>query len=454
GAPASVGGLSWALGLEQLRARSIEIERADASALASYRFSPQWLVQAGVHRASLKDDAAGTDQNTNFAQAKLSYNPQELSALTLSTQVWHAIGAEDDGRLSFNADYALEGGGRLYAGTSPRISLLSGGGLQASQTFAHVVGAQTPLPRGWGEAFGEWRGKSLLDADDQVLTTGWRNRFALPARFTGELRLEHTEPVAGSNPQRINTVGVGANRRNVPENTMGTWLEYTRAETERSMFASVKYTQRVTDNAVFTVRIQGEDQRPAQGVGGKTDVKLSSGMGWREPDDRRLATLYRYSYINKDARDAGHNTGEFDRAAHVASGQFQYTLAPNTSVAARYAVLWAREDGAAGLTSRRSHLLAARLIWPLHRRWDLSIHAAAVRDPILTPKTAFGAELGFRVSSKVVLALGANLRGFADGELEAEDRFRKGSYLRLRFAIEGLIAQWLDAPRRREPAAQ
>jgi hypothetical protein len=77
-----------------------------------------------------------------------------------------------------------------------------------------------------------------------------------------------------------------------------------------------------------------------------------------------------------------------------------------------------------------------------------------VGDPILTPKTAFGVELGFRVSSKVVLALGLNLRGFADSELEAEDRFRKGSYLRLRFAIEGLIVQWLDAPRGKEPAAQ
>ncbi|MGL4575339.1 MAG: hypothetical protein ACRCV9_11175, partial [Burkholderiaceae bacterium] len=69
GAPARVGGLSWALGLEQLRARSTEIERADASALASYRFSPQWLVEYGVHRASLKDDAAGTDEKANFAQA-------------------------------------------------------------------------------------------------------------------------------------------------------------------------------------------------------------------------------------------------------------------------------------------------------------------------------------------------------------------------------------------------
>jgi hypothetical protein len=76
-----------------------------------------------------------------------------------------------------------------------------------------------------------------------------------------------------------------------------------------------------------------------------------------------------------------------------------------------------------------------------------------VRDPVLQPKTAFGTELGFRISRKVVLAAGVNFRGFADSELEAEDRFRKGGYLRLRFSIDGLVAQWLDAPRKREPVA-
>jgi hypothetical protein len=364
GAHAPVGGLSWVVGLEQLRASSIDINRGDASALAVYRFSADWLGQAGVHRASLKDDTTGADEKASFARASLSYNPQALRELTLSAQLWRAIGSDDEGRLSFNADYALAGGGRLYAGTSPRISLLSGGGLQSSQTFAHVVGAQTPLPRGWGEVFGEWRGKSLADADDQVLITGWRNRFELPARFTGELRLEHAEPLDGANPLRVNTIGTGVNRRNVPENVIGTWLEYTHTDVAHSAYALVKYTQRVTDNAVFTVRIQGEDQRPDEGVGGKTDVKLSSGLAWREPDDRRLATLYRYSYINKDVRDAG----QFDRAAHVVSGQFQYTLAPHASIAARYAARRAREEAAAGLTTRTSHLLAARVIWPLHRR--------------------------------------------------------------------------------------
>jgi hypothetical protein len=453
-APVLEGGFGWVLGLDQLRASGIGIDRSDASALASYRFSPEWLLEAGAHRVTLKDDNTNDDERANFARARLSYNPQAWRALTLSTQVWHAVGPDDDGRVSFNADYALENGGRLYAGTSPRISLLSGGGVQASQTFAHVVGAETPLPAligrsGWGEVYSEWRGKSLADADDQVLITGWRNRFALPARFTGELRLEHTEPLAGANPQRINTIGAGFNRRNIPENTIGTWFEYTDSDTVHSGYALVKYTQRVTDDSVATVRVQLEDRRPNEGLGGQTDLKISSGLGWREPVNKKLGVLYRYSYIDKDAREAG----QFDRAAHIGSVQFQYDLGGHASVAGRYAARWAREEGAAALITKTSHFIAGRTIWPLWGRWDISLHAAAVRDPVLQPKTAFGTELGFRISRKVVLAAGVNFRGFADSELEAEDRFRKGGYLRLRFSIDGLVAQWLDAPRKREPVA-
>jgi hypothetical protein len=450
--PALVGGFGGALGYDQLRAGGIGINRSDASALASYRFSPAWLLEAGVHRATLKDDVTGDDERANFARAKLSYTPQAWPNLTLSSQVWRAVGSDDDGRLSFNGDYALISGGRLYAGASPRISLASGGGLQASQTFAHVVGAQTPLQRligtpGWGEIYAEWRGKSVADADDQVLLTGWRNRFALPARYIGELRFEHTEPLAGTTPQRVNTVGAGVSRRNVPENTMGTWFEYTHSDTVHSVYGLIKYTQRVTDNAVATVRIQAEDRRPNEQVGGVTNMKLSSGLGWREPEHKKLGVLYRYSFADKDARDAG----QFDRAAHIVSAQFQYNLGNHASLAGRYAWRWAREQDPALAARRISQLVAGRLIWPVHRRWDVSVHGAAVRDAVLTPKTAFGAELGFRISSKVVLVGGVNVRGFADSELEAEDRFRKGGYVRLRFSVDALVAQWLDRPRRREP---
>lgn len=454
-APAPVGGFGWVLGYDQLRSSSIGIERADASALVSYRFSPEWFVEAGAHRAALKNDAIAADEKANFARARLSYTPQELRDLTLSAQAWQAVGSDDDGRLSLNADYSLDNGGRLYAGTSPRISLLSGGGLERSQTFAHVVGAQTPLSaltgvRGWGEVYGEWRAKSLADADDQVLLTGWRNRFALPARFTGELRLEHTEPLDGRNPQRVNTVGFGVNRRNIPENVIGTWTEYTHSDAAHSAHLQIKYTQRVSENAVIAARFQAEDERPNEGVGGKTDVKLSSGLGWLEPVNRKFGVIYRYSYIGKAAREPG----EFDRTAHVLSAQFQYALREHASVAGRYAWRRAREEDPALAARHTSQLLAGRVIWPLYGRWDMSAHAAVVRDAVLTPKTAVGIELGFRISSKVVLVGGVNLRGFADSELEAEDRFRKGGYLRLRFSVDALVAQWLDPPRRRETAPQ
>jgi hypothetical protein len=172
-------------------------------------------------------------------------------------------------------------------------------------------------------------------------------------------------------------------------------------------------------------------------------------MGWREPADKRFGLIGRYTFEDKDARDPG----QFDRQAQIVSGQFQYNLKPRAFVAGRYLVRWLREESATGTVSRTTQLVVGRLVWPVFDRWDVSAHVAAHNDQVLRPKTAFGAEVGFRLSRKVILAGGANVRGFADSELEAEDRFRKGAYLRLRFAIDALVARWLDVPRKREEAA-
>jgi hypothetical protein len=107
---------------------------------------------------------------------------------------------------------------------------------------------------------------------------------------------------------------------------------------------------------------------------------------------------------------------------------------------------WDYDDGIQGGALRTTDLVVARATHDLRGRWTVSAHAASRRDSFAPRQNGLGAELGFKLSKRVALALGYNLRGIDDSELAIDDRLAKGVTLRLQFSIEAALARWLDPP--------
>ena len=111
-----------------------------------------------------------------------------------------------------------------------------------------------------------------------------------------------------------------------------------------------------------------------------------------------------------------------------------------------------RIDPASGAVAlRRTDVWISRWTWEQSRtgdaRWSLSGHVAGREDSLEGRALGYGAEIGYRISSKATVTLGYNPRGWSDNEITVEERPRQGVTVRLRFAIEGALSRWLDAGR-------
>lgn len=461
----------WSLRTD-LREQRSDIEEIDAKrrdSSASLRWSPlsNWWVDAGVHRASLGsasgDPASTTPEGSeNFWRLRSQWQPVATPGLTLSAGAERSIARPASplgaGRLEFGADYTLQPdnpfgtaatGTRLVWREAPKLGLLSEGqALDARAAYRRNIGIEVPDGTPGGAVYGQWRSRSVASDEDQLAVLGWRHAWRPAERWLLQGHIEQAVPVAGPNTVRSTTIGGRIWRGAFPDNTFVTDLELVNSEREDSAYASVKYTFRLADDWISALRLNSTRRQPhGNADAGSTTYKGSAALGWREPTARRFAVLGRYTLTGNENDDPA----LADRRAGILLIGANQDIGDRDALTLRWTRRWDRDEALPQFDPRTTTMTLARWVHELDDRWSVSAHVARRSDPLEGPATGFGAEVGFKLSRKAVLALGYNPRGFNDNELEVDERTKKGLTLRLRFSIDAALGRWLDPPRRRDP---
>ena len=469
----SYGNLGWNLtdrlsllaDLRDQRSSLLDIDarRRDSGLALRWQALPNWWLDAGVHHAriaSVTGDPASTtpEGSESFWRLRSRWQPESVPGLQLLAEAERAVSqpttALGAGRLEFGADYTLQSDnpvGPAFAGTrlvwreAPRLGLLSDGrALDARAAYKRTLGIDVPDGSRDGAVYTQWRSRSVASDDDALLVLGWRHSWPLAPRWLLQSHVEQAMPIAGPNAVRSFTIGGRLWRGAFPDNTFVTEFELVNSDREDSFYSAIKYTFRLDDDLLAALRVNATRTQPHGSADtGTTTYKASAALGWREPEAKRLSVLGRWTVTGTETDEAAST----DRRAHIALVGANYDVGPVDTATVRWTRRWERNELLPEFDPRVTTMALGRWSHELDPRWSLSAHLARRSDDVDGPATGFGAEVGYKISSKAVLAVGYNPRGFNDHELEVDERLHKGFTLRLRFSIDAALSRWFDAPR-------
>jgi hypothetical protein len=439
----------------------IDAQRRDAGLALRWQARPDAWIDAGVHHAGIAsasgDPASRTpDASENFWRVRAQWRPQAAPGLALGVGAERAVarppGPFGGGRLEFGADYTLQAdnplgpgltGTRLVWREAPRLGLLSEGrALDARAAYRRTLGIELPDGSPDGAVYGQWRQRSLASDDDTLLVLGWRHAWLLAPRWLLQSHVEQATPIAG--PNAVRSFGIGGRlwRGAFPDNTFVTDFELVNSDRDDSLYTAIKYTFRLSDQLLAALRMNATRTQPhGSSDTGTTTYKASAALGWREPEARRLSVLGRWTFTETETDESAST----DRRAHILLGVANYLVDERNDATVRWTRRWDRSELLPQIHPRGTTLALGRWVHQLGERWSVSAHLARRSDALDGRATGAGAELGYKLSRKAVLAFGLNPKGFNDHELEVDERLKKGLTLRLRFSIDAALSRWFDA---------
>jgi len=424
---------------------------------------PELWFEGFVRHARLEDTEARENWSepkprANFAGVQAQW--EALPGLNFSAQHQRAIRPDlqpGDERLAaarteFGADYrpgSAWSGTRMYWREATQLGLLSSAGVEERTTYRRVIGAETPEGSPDGLVYAQIRHQSLVDDRDALLVVGWRHTAELAPQWRAQSLIESGIPIGGENAVKSNTFDVRLANDAYPHHAFLTEVQAVRTPIKNSAFASIDYTQRLTQNTLAIARASVTGIQPHDKP---TDVPVNSGdltlgWGWQEPDERLVSTFWRYTFIGRNALyDGVVEPGVADRRAHIAFGELTWQARRELNLRLRVSRRWDRDESLLEGTPRTTILTVVHAIQQVAERWKLGLHIARLTDSALPAQRGHGMELSVQLNHRIMLALGYNPKGIDDDELAGDDRLTKGVTLRLYIPVEATLAHWLKPP--------
>lgn len=437
------------------------VKRRDAELGLRFGDAAAWI-EPMLRRADLEDPrstAAGREApSAGFAGVRASWLPPSVPGLALTARGERTFGANTapgderlaEARVEIGADYRLDApswpGARVYWREALKLGLLASDGLDERTTYRRIVGGEVSDGTADGQVYLQWREHSLADPRNALLVAGWRHEFEPAPRWRLETLVERAAPMQGPSAIGSTTLGLRATQSAHPSHTLLAETEWVRSSIQDSAYGALKFTHRLSEHTLAAWRLSITDRNPHEsGARPSTELKASAGWAWREPEYRRVYALSRYTRIERQlGGEPQPGSDDSARRAHILLGQAGGHWGEASEWSLRGTRRLERDPDAADLPWRTTNLFVARTTWPVYRRWSASAHVASRRDSAEGARNGLGAELGYRLSEKAALAIGWNLRGFNDSELELDERLKQGLTIRLRFSIDAAAARWLD----------
>lgn len=440
---------------------TVNIRRTDAQAGLRYGPGDRWI-EGFVRHARLEDPErrepwADAQPRATFGGVQAQW--EAAPGLAFSAQHQRAIKPEmapGDERLAeprteFGADWKPGGdwrGSRVYWREAPQLGLLSSSGVEERTTYKRVIGGEIPEGSPDGMVYAQVRHQSLASDDDALLVLGWRHTRELAPKWRAQSLIESGIPVAGD-ALRSTLFDLRVQHNDFPNRALGTELQAVRTPVRNSDFVGADYTERIGHNALAVIRASATMLKPSDTATiGTTSGDASVGIGWQEPDERKLSTFWRYTFLGREPdRDGVTTANVARRRARIAFGEIEYQPQERLDLLLRGSRRWDRNEGFEAGAQRLTDLYVLRPTYQIARRWRFGFHLAHWKDSAYGTQRGHGAELSVQMNRKIVLALGYNPRGINDSEIATDDRLGKGFKLRAYIPTEATLKHWLRSAR-------
>ncbi len=453
-------GFSLRTSARRLHDDTINIRRTDAQLGLRYG-SPELWVEGFVHHARL-DDREGrepwSDPRPSATFGGVQTQWEVAPGLAFSAQHQRAIRPEmapgderlADARTEFGADWRPGGrwsGSRAYWRESPQLGLLASQGVAERTTYKRVIGGEIPEGSPDGMVYAQVRHQSLASDDDALLVLGWRHTRDFAPQWRAQSLIETGVPIAGD-AIRSTLFDLRVVHNDFPNRALGTELQVVRTPVRNSDFIGADFTQRLGMNTLFVTRGSATALKPRDALDiGTVGGEVSAGVGWQEPEERKVSTFWRYTLIGRKPERANTLPGVADRRARIAFGELEYQPHEQLDLLLRGSRRWDRDESFLGGAQRKTDLYVLRPTQQIARRWHFGVHFAHWKDSAYGVKRGYGAELSVQMNRKIVLALGYNAKGIDDPELAVDDRLGKGFKLRAYIPTEATLKHWLRSAR-------
>lgn len=382
-----------------------------------------------------------------------------LPAASVYTEYEQDVRDRQKRAFTLGADYALSGGGRLYA----RHELLSSLGsayeieenARSYRTLAGIEGDYIP----GGRVFSEYRGARPFAERGPETAYGTRNTWQLTERLAVRSSLERIHSIAGdSGRQSRDSDKADASRGRNPANSTrnqsdstsistvvayrysarlkgSTGLDVHHGDTETSYLSTVGVGYRLGNdwtmlgkNAFYLLKGRGDAERSHT-----MRMRQRAGLAYRQNEGNRLNGL---AYYEHRASRGGNEPHIDSENSHIVSMHVNARPVRYWTLSGRYAGKYKTMRGDNGASKLSGHLLSMRATRDIGARWDAGIAASVFADSMGQRQQAYGVEIGHHVMDDLWLSGGYNVIGFFDRDFQGMAETARGMYFRMRYKFD------------------
>lgn len=298
-----------------------------------------------------------------------------------------------------------------------------------------VVGLETEYLKD-AHLFNEYRARDAFTGREAEAATGLRNAWQVADGVRAHTTFERVSPFVGSGLNEATAVAGALEYTRDPLWKGTARLELRTSTPSDSLLNTLGYARKLDRDWTLLARtivylVDNHDPDSHN----RTQARFQIGMAYRQTELDRWNGLIKYELKYED-NGLGMILSETIRRVHIASLDLNFQPTRDWTLSTHYAGKLVTESDPFADTTYHAHLLAARLIYELTRRWDIGLVGSTFFDRDFTRvHYGFGPEVGYTLKRNVRIGLGYNFFGFHDRDFN-EDYTNPGLYLNLRLKFD------------------
>ena len=376
-----------------------------------------------------------TPNEVNSLRAKFSMPVPKLPSASVYAEYENDVKHTDERMVAVGGDWRVRTKTKLYA-RHEFISSLGGpfelNGSQQQNTT--LVGLETEYMKN-GNLFNEYRARDSFEGRDAEAATGLRNLWTIAEGVRVNTTLERVTPVVNGKENEATAVTGAIEYTRNPEAKTTARLELRNATSADTLLNSLGYARKVSRDWTFlgkTILLLQANKGP--GSGDKQQGRLQAGMAYRQTETDKWNALFKYEY--KYENDETTPASAVERQANIFMTDVNYQATADLIMNAHYAMKVAFENSAAHDDTAVAHLIGTRITYDITKRWDIGFNANTLFDAgFAHQQFAIGPEIGFIVKQNLRIALGYNVTGFRDRDLD-DGYTNQGLFVNMRLKFD------------------
>ena len=405
--------------------RLADTETVQAEVMYERRFNDNFSGNIGL---SIEHDLRADDDATDVSLlAGARWRPDSATSLTFNTELEAPILGDQNGRLSFGADFQVRPGWNARAVVDFELD-----------NERHIEKA-TRVQLGMDyQIAGGLTGRTEFTAngdgmEQSQLVQGFKGNWDVTEQLNVSFSLEHTEPLSGDG-SRLTSIALGSTW----ESTDGNWIveadiDQTFEETGRTLYTNFGAAGQISPSLTFLARSRFALDTRGDGPN-QLRHRARVGLAYRPVENPRLDLLAWYEH----QLEQGLQTTQ----THMWSIDAAYEASEDLRLNAKYAgqAVSFSMGGVGDMVEADTltQLVQGGFTYDFgDNRWELGANLMHIWDNQGSATNALGLELGYVISEGTMISIGYN-KSFGEAPNQTP-LYQEGVFLRMRIVLDNSL---------------